>query len=357
MANRDVIQLVGQCTRFLNGHPPKSVRDRALEVAQSDLALKRNDQYGSGGFVTEFEQEVAGLLGKEAAVFMPSGTMAQQIALRIWSDESGHKKIAFHPTSHLHIHEQMAYAFLHGLEGVLLGEANRLFTQDDLRGVSDGLAALLIELPQREIGGQLPTWEEFSAICEFAKARNIRLHMDGARLWECAPYYQRSYAEIAEPFDSVYVSMYKILGGFPGAVLAGPGPFVEQARIWLRRHGGNLQQQSVAAISAKLGLDSKLPRIPLYVKRAGEIADILRGLEGVRLVPEHPPTNMMHVYFARDPERWVGASLQIADEDKVWLFGGISADGKWELNVGDGALEFEIVEIERCFQKLRQLAG
>lgn len=352
----DIQQIAAGCTRFLNDHGPRSVRERVQRVADSPLSLMRNDQYGNGGFVAELEREVAELLGKEAAVFMPSGTMAQQIALRIWADESGIPTVAYHPTCHLEKYEQMAYRELHHLEAILLGEEDRLFTVEDIRAIDQPVSTLLIELPQREIGGQLPSWEELQACCQAAKAKGMRLHLDGARLWECAPFYQRTYAEIAAPFDTVYVSFYKILGGLPGAMLAGPADVIAKAKVWQRRHGGNLHQQSPNAIAGKLGMDEHLPRMADYVTKAGEIADVLRTFDRVRIVPEHPPTNMMHLYFQGDTEALVQAALKIAEEDKAALFFNLRPGGMMELSVGAGALAFSKEDIRALFTKLFELA-
>jgi threonine aldolase len=346
-----------ECTRFLRYHYPVSVREHLEEIAASPYAEMKADHYGVGGYVAQFEEELARLLGKEAAVLMPSGTMAQQIALRLWSDEAGTKRVAFHPTCHLLAHEHNAFQELHHLEGVLLGEPQRLFNLEDLEVASENLAALLIELPQREIGGQLPSWEELAEICSYASSRDIRLHMDGARLWECAPYYGRTYAEIAEPFDSVYVSLYKILNGLPGAVLAGPVDFIAKARIWQRRHGGNLHQMAPNAIAGKLGTEKHLPRMPDYVAKAQEIAAILKSQPGVEVIPENPPTNMMHVFFAGEKEELELRALQIAEQHKVLLFGALSPipdsdHQKLELVVGEAALDLSNEELLALFNQL-----
>ena len=337
MSPEDVARIASSCTRFLSGHRPRSVRERMRRVAESPLSEMRNDQYGRGGFLAEFEREVAALLGKEAAAFMPSGTMAQPIALRIWSDRAGIGTVAFHPTCHLEIHEHMGYRELHGLRAALLGEADRLFTLDDLRAVEEPLSTVLVELPQREVGGQLPTWDELTAICDEARSRGARLHLDGARLWECGPHYGKGYDEIVAPFDSVYVSFYKILGGLPGAALAGPADFVEEARIWQRRQGGNLQQQSPAAISARLGMDEHLPRMGEYVARAGEFAQALRSLDGVRVVPERPPTNMMHLHLEGEPARLTQAAWRVAESSRVLLLPYLTTEGRTEISVGNGS--------------------
>jgi len=304
--------IAAQCTQFLAYRPGGTLSEKLHEIADSPYALVGNDNYGSGGFTTQLEREVAGMLGKEAAVFMPSGTMAQQIALRNWCDRAGNNTVAFHPTCHLEIHEQGAYRELHHLKAVLLGEKSRLFTLKDLEAVREKFAVLLVELPQREIGGQLPSWEELCEICRWAQERGIKTHLDGARLWECAPFYGRSYAEIAALFDSVYVSFYKILRGLPGAMLAGPADLIAESRIWLRRHGGNLVTLAPNAVAAKVGMDAHLPRIGEYCQKAAEIAGALHGLEGITVRPENPPTNMMHLLFKGDKDKLEEAFWEVA---------------------------------------------
>src|SRR6185369_15444353 len=104
------------------------------------------------------------------------------------------------------------------LHAKLVGDGHALVTLADLERIAEPIAALLLELPQREIGGLLPAWEELSAIVSWARARGAALHLDGARLWESQPFYGRPLAEIAGLFDSVYVSTYKTLGGLAGCV-------------------------------------------------------------------------------------------------------------------------------------------
>jgi threonine aldolase len=330
-------QIADNCTQFLGFRPTETLADKLREIADSPYAKLGNDHYGAGGYTEEFEKEIAALLGKEAAVFMPSGTMAQQIALRIWCDRAGSNQVAFHPTCHLEIHEQGAYRELHHLEATILGEKHRLFTLDDLKAVPENLAALLIELPQREIGGQLPSWQQLKEITDWAQRREVRTHLDGARLWECAPFYGRSYEDICAPFDSVYVSFYKIIGGLPGAALAGPSDFIAEARIWLRRHGGNLVSLAPNAIAAKIGMDKQLPRIPEYCRKAKEVAAALKGIEGLSVIPEDPPTNMMHLRFTGDKEELEQSIWEAAREHGLLLCARLAPTedpGIWKTEIG-----------------------
>jgi threonine aldolase len=162
------------------------------------------DHYGDGEMINGFEREVAGRLGFEAARFMPSGKMAQQIALRVWSERAGCDHVGMHPTSHLELHESRGYNHLHRLRATLVGPADRPLRGEHLDAVPERLAALLIELPIREAGGQLPAWDELEALKTAALERGVRLHLDGARLWECGPGYRRELAEICAGFDSCY---------------------------------------------------------------------------------------------------------------------------------------------------------
>ncbi|HZY41908.1 MAG TPA: beta-eliminating lyase-related protein, partial [Anaerolineae bacterium] len=315
-------RLAQQCTRFLVGHDRARLAPQAVftQLAALTNPDTQADVYGTGELITGFENQVAELMGKAAAVFMPSGTMAQQIALRIWSDRHSSPHVAFHPTCHLEIHEQKAYQLLHGLHGVLIGSPYKLMTLDDLKQVKEPLAALLLELPQREIGGQLPTWDELVAITTWARERNIALHMDGARLWECQPFYQRSYAEIAGLFDTVYVSFYKILGGIAGAMLLGPQDIIDEARLWQKRHGGTLVQMYPFVLSAKHGLETRLDRMEQYHAKAIEIGDILKSFPQIEIMPNPPQTNMLHIFIRGDRDRLEEAAAQIAREQKIWLF-------------------------------------
>jgi threonine aldolase len=357
-------RLALDCTRWLTGHPRTRHTARAIleDVAASTDPNLPGDMYGQGELITGFEKQVAELLGKEAAVFMPSGTMAQPIALRIHADRRHSPHVAFHPLCHLEIHEQKGYQLLHGLHGVLVGSPHHLLTLDDLKQVKEPLAALLLELPQREIGGQLPAWDELTAIVTWARERGIPMHLDGARLWECQPFYQRSYADIAALFDTVYVSFYKILGGITGAMLLGPDDIIAEARLWQRRQGGNLVRMFPFVLSAKQGLETRLDRMGLYHAKAIEIAAALAALPEIEVMPNPPHTNMLHVFVRGEADRLEQAAMEIAQEQKIWLVNGwlssqIPAYQKFELTVGDASLEFSVDEVTALFRTLLEKAA
>jgi len=309
-----------RCERRIFGQAPSSREPGPTLRALADRApgVLGVDRYGEGELAERLESRVAELLGTEAAVWMPSGTMAQQIALRIHAERAGRPVVAFHPHCHLEAHEERAYQALHGLRAVLLGGRERLLTAEDVSGVREPIAALLLELPQRDLGGLLPAWDELEATCAAARDRGIALHLDGARLWQCEPFYGRSFAEIAALFDTIYVSFYKDLGAPAGCALAGRRELIDEARVWQIRHGGRIFNASAYMLAAERGLDELLPRLPAYVERAQELGAALGTLDCVVVAPDPPQTAMFHAVVHRPLEPLRRAQLELADERGVW---------------------------------------
>jgi threonine aldolase len=283
--------------------------------------------------------------------------MAQQIALRIHADRRSSSTVAFHPTCHLELHEDEAYQRLHGLTGLTVGDPHSLITAEDLLAVHERLAAVLFELPQREIGGRLPRWSDLEEQVGLVRARGAAAHLDGARIWECTPYYERSPAEIAALFDTVYVSLYKGLGGLAGAALAGPEDVIDEARRWRRRHGGTLYGMWPNAASGLAGLRRRLPLMNAYYEHARAIADELRGLANVEVVPDPPQTPMMHVHLRVDENAFVRNAVRIAEEQGIFTWPGTAPTDTpsirgVELTVGDATLGFAPPEVARIVQEL-----
>jgi threonine aldolase len=303
------------------------------------------DLYGTGTRLNAFEARIAALLGKDAAVFMPSGTMAQQIALRVVADRDGLRTFAAHPTNHLTLHERDGISRLHGLHLVPLATSIAPITLAEVQQLAEPVASILIELPQRELGGLLPDWDELVAITALARERNWHVHLDGARLWESAPYYGRSYAEIADLFDSVYVSFYKGIGAIAGAMLCGSKPMIDEARIWQRRHGGNLMALYPYANIAEVAFDQRITRMAAYRKAATWLAEIVAAQPGVLHVqPAPPPTNMFHAYLVIPPDVLRERVVAVAREHGVWTMlrtapTAIDGVSKWEISAGDAAIK------------------
>jgi threonine aldolase len=301
------------------------------------------DVYGDGGVVTKLERYVAELLGKSAAVFLPSGTMAQAATLRVHADRRPSRTVVWHPFCHLAQHEGGAPERLHGLVGRSVGEFERLLTLGDLTSVAEPVAALVLELPQRDLGGQLPPWDDLVAQVDWARDRGAAVHLDGARLWEATAGYDRSPAEVSALFDTVYVSFYKGVGALPGCCVAGSAEDIAQVREWRGRMGGTLYAMWPSAASALSLLPDAVAEMPARLVHARAIAASLADVPSVRVVPDPPQTPMLHLLFSTSAERFTTNAKRITEETGLWLWPTAMITGdpavvRCELTVGRATL-------------------
>src|ERR1700719_2212656 len=160
-------QLAESCTRFLAGHGPR----RSIDLLATIAADTEIDYYGIGGVVAELEAEVASLLGKESAIFLPTGTMAQQATLRVHAARRASRSVVFHPMCHMETNEERGYQRLHGLFGIPAGPRDEPLSSPPPARFGEPVAALLLELPQRGLGGTLPAWDELVAQASWARDR------------------------------------------------------------------------------------------------------------------------------------------------------------------------------------------
>ncbi|HKJ54351.1 MAG TPA: beta-eliminating lyase-related protein, partial [Nitriliruptoraceae bacterium] len=269
--------------------------------------------------------------------------------LRVHADRAGCTTIGWHPRCHLDLWEEQAATHLHGLVPRRLGSVDAVLTRADLDDVTDPLGAILWELPQRELGGVLPEWDDLVAQVDWARDRGIATHLDGARLWMVPPHYDRDLAAVAGLFDTVYVSMYKDLGGLPGCVLAGPDDLLARVRTWRHRHGGRLHAMWPQAASGLAGLRRHLPRMADYAAHARALAGAVSDVDGVHVVPDPPQTSMFHLWLDVDPtvleRRLVAWSRQ--SELATWIGPDPAPLSGWsvlEVSVGDATMDVDPTE-------------
>lgn len=338
-------ELQARCTTILPGHRARPPAE--LFAAMADWCAAggiAHDVYGEGTLIQSFERKVADLLGFEAAVFCISGTMTQVTALRLAAMARANAPVALHPTSHIFVHERSNFQLLNHFNALQVGDRNRPWRVDDITGIPEPIAAVGLEIPMREIGGQLSDWDELASIKAHCQAQGIHLHMDGARLWEAAAGYGRSVAEIAAGFDSVYVSLYKGIGGLGGAMLAGSHAFVAQAAEWFKREGGNVIHRSPYIVAAAMQFDERLAAMPACFRRTGFLYEVLRAHPAIKVNPARPQANMLHIHLPVARERALEIRRQVAADHGIWLFNrvnhGVLPDTCYfELYVGDNLLD------------------
>lgn len=294
-----------------------SMADELADLARLEAAGSSTwDLYGDGGPVAEVEARIADLLGKPAAAFFPSGIMAQQVALRAWCDRAGSRRVAMPNLSHLLVHELDGPRIMQQLDIVHLTEGARVALASDVAALPADVGAVLVELPLRDGGYLAPTWDELRGVAEACRARGVPLHLDGARLWECQPYYGRPHAEIAALADTVYVSFYKGLGGLAGACLAGPVEVIDEARTWRRRMGGTVFTMFPFALAALRGLDELLPRMGEFHARAHELAVALRAA-GATVTPDNVRSVAFRLFAQGAPDELRERAVELMERTGV----------------------------------------
>lgn len=353
--NNALQEAFNQSTYQLTGHGRRNVQVLKDAFEKVDGKLD-SDLYGEGKVIEDFQDKMAAFLGKEKAVFFPSGTMAQQIALRIWCDEKGIPNVAYHPLSHLEIHEEDGLKELHNIKTILIANETHVIELKDVVSMEESVACLLLELPQREIGGQLPSYETLEDISKFCRKKGIRLHLDGARLLEVLPYYKKTASEVCELFDSVYLSFYKGIGGIAGAILVGEEKFIAKSKVWKRRYGGDLISLYPYIISADYYFNQKSHKMPLYYENAKELADFYNSCHSVSTLPEVPVSNMFHVRFPHSKEEIETGLIEVMRKTGVGFINHLRATGDsscyFEVSVGDRYEKVPKDEVKRAFQKL-----
>ena len=292
--------------------------DEALAEAAEELGIDEWDRYGEKGAVERLEADVAELLGKPAAVFFVSGTMAQQAALRVWCERRRSQRVAIPDLSHQLRHETDGPRLLQGFRFETLTEGWETATAESLRAIPGHreLGAVQLELPLREAGCLLPTWEELTAFSEAAREAGVPFHADGARLWESQPFLDHSLPEITALFDSVYVSFYKGLRAMAGAAVACDEDVAGELRAWRQRMGGTLFGMTPYALSALVGLRDELPLIGDSVAWARSLAEELVE-RGLRVQPDPPHTNTFLVFADGDADAITERVAEFMEKEHV----------------------------------------
>lgn len=240
------------------------------------------DSYSLGGIVEELEAECARVLGKERAIFMPTGTLANHMAVRALA--AGSSRVIVQEQSHFYLDEGDCAQTLSNLTLMPLAPGRATFTADDVQHLIDQtrgarvvsrISVIAVETPVRRKQGEHFDAAELGKIIALARREGIRLHLDGARLFLQAAYTGESVADYAKPFDTVYVSLYKYFNAASGAILAGPRDIIDGMYHGRRMFGGGLNTVWPFAVVALHYLDGFSER---YGRAVRISEDWIRGL-------------------------------------------------------------------------------
>ncbi|MCF7222643.1 threonine aldolase family protein [Marilutibacter chinensis] len=239
------------------GMSPREYATLLQRMTQSDGLV--GDNYSNGGAIGALERTFAQRLGKEAAMFVPTGTLANHLALRRLAGND--RRVLVQAESHFYCDSGDCGELLSGLNLIPLAEGRTAFTVEEVRRwversgggrVPTGVGAISIESPVRRRDHESVDFDEMERVCRYARAQGIRLHLDGARLFNLPYHSGRSVREYAALFDTVFVSLWKHFNAMSGAILAGDASFIDGLYHVRRMFGGSLPQAwPVAAVAAE----------------------------------------------------------------------------------------------------------
>ena len=258
-----------------------------------------DDVWGDDPTVIELERELAALLGKEAALYVPSGTMGNQIAIRVQTRPGD--EILVHQLAHVALHESGASAVLSAVQTRMVGGERGMPGPEQLvqwmRDPADIHQArqslVCIENTVGELGGLIYPQERIDGLAGFAHEHGMHLHMDGARLWNAAVASGRDPARIVRDVDSVSVCFSKGLGAPVGSAMAGSGELVASARRSRKLLGGGMRQAGIIAAGALYAIRHNIQRLADDHANARALAEGLAGGTRMRCDPAQVETNIV----------------------------------------------------------------
>jgi threonine aldolase len=277
----------------------------AMRAAMASAAVG-DDVWGEDPTVIELQERLAAMLGKEAALFVPSGTMSNLIGVRVHC-RPGDAMIC-EAESHVHYYEQGGYAQVNGVAARPLSGKNGVLQLEQLEALREEddphfprTRLLCLENTHNRGGGRIQPYEIVELLCKWAHGRGYRTHLDGARLWNAAVASGVPLEQWSRHFDTVNVCFSKGLGAPVGSALAGERDVIREARRHRKLFGGGMRQAGLLAAAALYALDHHIERLAEDHANAQKLAAGLRRIPGIRLDPETIDTNLVFFHLQPGP--------------------------------------------------------
>jgi len=307
---------------FAGDGEPRSPEMHAARLAEISATKGiEPDRYALGGVVEELEKRFADIFGKPAAIWLPTGSMANHLALRRHAGIAG--RVIVQEQSHVYHDEGDSLQRLGSLNVIPLGHGRTGFTVEELERAIDEsvngrvvnpIGALQIESPVRRQAGKMVSFDDMQKITALCREREIPTHLDGARLYMMSAATDISIRDYADLFDSAYVSMYKYFGAPFGAILAGTEEFIEGMYHERRMYGGGLSSASLPAALALDGVDGFEERFDRAMTQAAELFEELNEITGVEINTFESGSNNHEIHLDESIDSFEFASA-LAEHD------------------------------------------
>ncbi|MFN0124929.1 MAG: low-specificity L-threonine aldolase [Blastocatellia bacterium] len=328
----------------------------AMRRAMMDAEVG-DDVYGEDPTVNRLQEQTAELLGREAALFVPTGSMGNQICVKLHTRPG--TEVVLEERSHIYNYEMGGAAVFSGVTFRPVRGENGLLTRDLVAAAIHHqgpyyvtpTSLVTLENTHNMGGGATMSLDAMRDICEYTRGLGLRTHLDGARIFNAALALKTTPAEIARPFDSVMFCLSKGLGAPVGSMIVGSRDFIEEAKSWRKRMGGGMRQVGVLAAAGLIALRETPARLPEDHANARRLAMGLAEIPGIVIDPESVPTNIVIFDIA-------GTGMTTAQMTVALRENGILANG---INARDMRMvtHYDVTraDIEKALDVIRRLAG
>ncbi len=303
--------------------PPDKYIEKLVEINEENPI--EFDYYGIGGPTELLEQEFAKVCGKEKAIYFPSGTMANQVAMKILNEDK--TKVVVPENSHIFRDESDAAQSVHELRLIPLGKDKPYFDLQELKSAIDysdtgfhydsGLGTIVIENPVRRVQNRYVPFETIKEISEYCRENGYKLHLDGARLHIASAYSGVSVAEYASQFDTVYISLYKYLNAGGGAMLCGDTELIDKMAHQIKILGGSILRNwsnTAMALHYLPGIDERWKQVIL---KGNQLITELNKINGLQISSLENGTNSYKMELNPDIDSKV-ISDYLFENNMIW---------------------------------------
>ena len=320
------------------------------------------DFYGDGGVIKDLEDAFAKITGKEKAIFLPTGTMANQLAIKLLSKDN--TKVIVPENSHVYRDEADAAQAVHNKRLIPAGKGRPYFTLSELQETiayydegevfKSGLGTITLENPIRRTNETSVPFATIKEITAYCKEKGYKTHLDGARLHIASAFTGVSIAEYAACFDTVYISLYKYLNASNGAMLCGDAAVIDKIKHQVKIYGGTTFQSWDAAAMALHYLNGIEDRWKEVVLQANTLISELNKIAGVKISTLENGTNIYNLVLDKsiDLKKLAGA---LYNDYNIWL-GRANEEGTIHFTVNESLLRRKTTEIIDAWKKGISLA-